>query len=287
VDPLEFRLVGAGTSVSVTFANNGFDGIGRVGDTITRATGTWTGFATGSLVKVTGSSEAANNTTIASAYYTVKSVSPDGKTLILSSIDVLTTSAIDTTTKAPIAETVTIERGSSPLVTEIVIDQRDDLDVFGTGVLNVDAGGNVLIGSENDLKLDYVKAGGDARLKTATTIENDSTVAGRANVKSGDLILEAANGTIGTPAAPVRTDLQGTHTLTARAFGNVYLDEIAGTMYLETIFSKTATVRLTADASIVDALNTDFTKIKAQRIELEAGIGGVAGSIGEGGAPPD
>src|SRR5439155_10808393 len=70
VDPLEFRLVGAGTSVSVTFANNGFDGIGRVGDTITRATGTWTGFATGSLVKVTGSSEAANNTTIASAYYT-------------------------------------------------------------------------------------------------------------------------------------------------------------------------------------------------------------------------
>ena len=39
-------------------------------------------------------------------------------------------------------------------------------------------------------------------------------------------------------------------------------------MNVETIYSAAGTVHLAADGSIVDALNNDFTKVKAVRVEL-------------------
>src|SRR5262249_20311843 len=103
---------------------------------------------------------------------------------------------------------------------------------------------------------------------------------------SGDAILEAADGSIGSQAVPFYTDLHPGNTITARASGDVWLFErnaggTAGDMNIESVYSQTGKAHLEADASILEALNTNFTKVKANGIELWAN----GGDIGAAGAP--
>lgn len=124
------------------------------------------------------------------------------------------------------------------------------------------------------------------RVKGAKNITN----AGRHgidNILSGDLILEAGDGSIGSAATPFYTILQPTATLTARAAQDVWIYERdgsggAGNMNIESVYAQAGKAHLEADGSILDALTTDFTKIKANGIELKAG-----GDIGSGGLSPN
>ncbi|MGB8167439.1 MAG: hypothetical protein WCF18_08100, partial [Chthoniobacteraceae bacterium] len=290
LDPV-FKAQGAAADVAVTFSYNGFgsDGL-RQGDTITRTTGDWTadGYAVGSLIRVAGAS---GNVTDASSYYTVASVTPT----------VITLSTRDKVITESPAAAVTFTRGVKPTVTSLLIDQRDDVNFKTAGDITVTASGNVLLGSapyqgqESPLNILQVSAGnsttpGDVRIKSSDNIVN-SAAAGVAAVVGGDLILESGQGKIGSNTKPFLTDLFANSTLTVRSLGDIYVSEHithttgsgAGDMNLESAYSESGTVHLEADGSILDALHTGQTKIKAGRIELVAGD--TIGSAGTSGNP--
>ena len=181
-------------------------------------------------------------------------------------------------------QTVSITLGTQVrIVTTIAVNQLDDVDLGGEalGVIEVQSGGNVFLGSEKEIKLSSLHADENVRLKTGSGITN---VAGQlaSNIVSQDLILEAATAAIGSDSAPIRTNLAATATLTARAANDIHIVE-QDSLNLETIYSQTGTIALqTLEGSIVDALNHDFTNLKANRIELIAELG-----IGEAGNPLD
>jgi hypothetical protein len=276
----------ATTLLSVTFADNGYTSTGRAGDTIVRTDGSWLadGFTVGSLVRIDGTTV---NATDIGTCYRVADVS----------VSVLTLSGRDKLTTENEPVTVTIERGQSPHIEMIRIDNRDDLNLNTSGVVTATAGDDIFLGSapvdglERLLQINRIQAGdtadpGSVRIKVGAGISN-AAGAGSVNVLSGDLLLEAGDGGVGTEQTPFITDLFGTSTITARATEGVYISEqnaggTAGNMYVESVYSETGVASLVADGSIVDALNTDFTKIKAVSIILAAGD-----AIGEAGISPD
>jgi len=170
-------------------------------------------------------------------------------------------------------------------VSAIKIYKREDIDLTASDLITVTAGTNVYLGSEVDLNIDQVIAGtadpieGKVRIKGGQGIF-DATASDAANVISHDLILEAAEKSIGTAAAPIRTDLYaGTAAepvLTARAGGDVRIVETAGDLPVGTIFAKTGGAYLTTlSGSIVDGLDSDLKNIQANTLVLLANGGGI------------
>jgi len=244
-------------------------------DTITRTDGgDWLddGFQPGMQIQVAGTSA---NATGVGQFYTIAGVTATVITL---------TSSASLVDEEDVQVTVT---GPTPTVTAIVIDQRDDVNVNATGVINATAGTNLYLGSgapeggsETSLNLGQIVAGDDVRIKSRPGIFN-AAAAGIVNILGGDLILESGNNAVGTAAAPIFIELQPGATLTARAALDVYVSQhnaasTAGDMNVETVSSDTGGVYLVADGSIVDALGTDTPKIGASHINLAAG-----GGIGE------
>ncbi|MCW2999090.1 MAG: type secretion target repeat protein, partial [Solirubrobacterales bacterium] len=285
-----FEAVQTYTGVNVTVADHGFNDFGRVGDTVTRSGGSWLddGFAVGDLVRIGGAGP--NHS---SAFSSLKVVAVTADTLTFSDRDRLS--------NQPTAAALEFIRGRRPATTAIIIDQRDDVDLTAGGKIDVTATGNVLLGSETTMNIGTVQTHGTASLKSGQSIlsYNDATAPGTtceippspSNVHfcTGNLILEAATGTIGSKNHPIFTDGYLTGTLTARAAGDIYIfnrtapavpgtDGAAGDMNLETAYSASGMLHLEADGSILDALNTDFVKLKAGHIELNAG--GAIGALG-------
>ncbi len=67
-------------------------------------------------------------------------------------------------------QNITISGGFLPSFDRIVINEREDIDVTATGVLNIEAGTYVYLGSEEDLNVELIDAGGAVRLKTGQTL---------------------------------------------------------------------------------------------------------------------
>jgi len=233
-------------------------------DQIVRKDGDWTGFAAGDRIRITGS--VSNND-----IYRISTVS--GSTLTLSADDALVNEfnkpvsvqheILDPLDKAVIKSTITI-------------DQREDVDVESSGEINITAGANVYLGSEGDLNIDSVHAGDTVRIKGGQGIYNVA-VAGAANVVSGDLVLEAAEKSLGTAAKPFTVNLDGTSTVTARAGTDIYLTGLVDTLYVGTLYARSGGIHLTATGAIADGYNNDFENIRANTLELTAGAIGEAG----------
>ena len=101
--------------------------------------------------------------------------------------------------------------------------EREDVDVSATEGIVIDADTSVYLGSgkhrrkEYDLNLNSVKAGTTIHIKGDKAIFN-SVGASATNVEGGDLILEAAGGSIGGPDDDDKLyiDLDPSATVTAR-----------------------------------------------------------------------
>ncbi|MCH8148426.1 MAG: diaminopimelate decarboxylase, partial [Planctomycetes bacterium] len=77
----------------------------------------------------------------------------------------------------------------------------------------------------------------------------------------------------------INIDLDPGGTVTARASGDIYITETSGDMNVATMFSQTGGVFLTTlSGSIVDGLNHEFEKIRANGIVLTAVGGGICES---------
>ncbi|MEN6411423.1 MAG: leukotoxin LktA family filamentous adhesin [Veillonellales bacterium] len=136
------------------------------------------------------------------------------------------------------------------------------------------------LASEGSVPLETINAQGPVRLKVSGGIENawtDST----ANIISNghNVVLEAADGSIGTMTNPVRLDLSGQGILTARADGSIYItDKYTGSganenLKIDNIYSK-HDVNLDAAGSILAAY-TDTVNIEGENLTLTAGNGNI------------
>ena len=231
--------------------------------------GSWitSGFAAGQLLRVSGSVE---NSTTGSLTYRIASVS--------ASVITLTSSARITTTEAA---TVNLTRGILPTITAIRISHLDDINVTASGKVDITAGKNVLLGSTTDIRINQVTAGdnvtGDKiRIKGSLSIL-DAAAPGLVNVRGNDVILEAAQGGVGTKADRIGITFLAGGTLTARAKDGVYVNAVNSDLRLESVYSESGDAYLTADGSILELFRNDLTKIRANRVELIA-KGGAIGS---------
>ncbi|MFK5996957.1 MAG: hypothetical protein QM492_02485 [Rhodobacterales bacterium] len=143
-------------------------------------------------------------------------------------------------------------------------------------VPNVSAAGNSDIGaaylsSMGGAKLGNLNTYGDTRIKVRGNIVN---VPSGSMVNTGNLILEAAQGGVGTTATPVTLMLKPGATTTARAQNGVNIAFTADGL-VDTIYSP-GDVKLSAVGSLLNANNDDLINVLGTNVILTA----TSGSIG-------
>jgi hypothetical protein len=287
LDPL-FQATAAPVQASVYFTPN----TATAGGTITRTDGqSWIakGFAVGDLIEIAGS---ANNSTSPDVPDVITAVT--ASTLTLTPED-LTVS--EGTSAAP--ETITVTLGVAPKPVAIEIAQINPIQIEATGVINITAAESVFVNSTVDVRIGQVTAGtttvgSQIQIKTKSSILDGQAGAASPtpNLQGGNVVLEASGangdpGIIGTATDPIRVASVGTGTTTARAQGSVNLAGVIvgknlGNLNLETVYSATGDANLSAQGSILSALDNGFTTIEADNITLlaDASIGNiVSGAI--------
>lgn len=159
----------------------------------------------------------------------------------------------------------------------ITIRQKDDIDITlkNAGQLIANAASDIYIGSEDDIRVKQVAApvNFDVRIKTGAALINVATSG--AAVTGRDITIEAGGADLGSSATPFLINASGT--LTARANGDLYVNNTLGNMRLEQVYA-TNLAKLTSVGSIVEDPNNHNlqTDIQASHIWLTA-----ATTIGE------
>jgi filamentous hemagglutinin family protein len=150
--------------------------------------------------------------------------------------------------------------------TAITIRRHEDFNLTASGALTASAQGDIHLGSEQNLQIDSVQTPGEARIKTGAAL---SAVAGQTNVSASEIVLEAANGDLGSATTAMRVDV-GSGRLSARAGGSLYVEEASGDMVLAGVFARGEATLITPGAIIEG--NTDrLIDIRADNIHLTAG----------------
>ncbi|MDR5907395.1 hypothetical protein [Franzmannia qiaohouensis] len=217
-------------------------------------------------------------------YYDIVSV--DGGTMVLeTALDVVAESGVDISLATVLLDPrdpdipLEFDANGDPIniIKFISISLVEDLNINNGGEVFVEAGGSVYLGAdaeegEASVRLAKLEAGADARIKVSGSILAAQTLSGDLVLRSGDLILEAANGQIGSDAeAPLQLDLRDGATVTARAQDGIFLRALDSDLRVGTMFSQGGDVWLRADGSIVDGLNHDLINMLANNITLIAG----------------
>jgi hypothetical protein len=291
LDPL-FQATAAPAHASVYFTPN----TATAGGTITRTDGqSWItqGFAVGDLVEIAGS---ANNSTSPDVPDVITAVT--ATTLTLTPEDLVVSEG---TAAAP--ETITVTLGVTPKPVAIEIAQINPIQIEATGIVNITASQSVFVDSTVDVRIGQVTAGttsvgSQIQIKTKSSITDGQAGATSPtpNLQGGEIVLEASGqngdpGIIGTASDPIRVASIGTGTITARAQGSVNLSGVivqvtvnqvttnanAGNLNIETVYSATGDANLSAQGSILSALDNGFTTIEAHNVTLtaEATIGNI------------
>ncbi|AWB50708.1 hypothetical protein HYN69_17915 (plasmid) [Gemmobacter aquarius] len=130
--------------------------------------------------------------------------------------------------------------------------------------------GAAYLASRGGATLGSISTYGETRIKVFGDIVNAST----SSVRTGTLILESAQGYIGSPTVALALDPRSGASVTARAQNGVNLG-FAGNAVIDTVFSPKA-VKITAQGSILNANNDDLINVLGGEVNLQA----VTGTIG-------
>jgi hypothetical protein len=280
LDP-SFQESAAAQSAGVYFTAN----TATSGGTITRISGSWLtdGYAVGQLIEIGGSLKNATSPDVPDVIVAVTATT----------ITLATNTLVFAEASAATPETISITRGIAPKPTAIQIQQITPMNVNATGLITITAKNNVYLDSAIDVRLNQVAAGtlaigSQIQIKGQQSILSGVPSSPTANLQGGNIILEAAGlngsaGTIGTSSTPVTIASVATGTVTARAKGDVNLDDVAstgnaGNLQLETVFSQTGNALLIATGSITAALDNGFTTVQANNVLMEA-LNGTIGNI--------
>lgn len=151
----------------------------------------------------------------------------------------------------------------------VVINQKEDFDValLPGGSLTLSATGAVYLGSESDLNIRSL-TGETIRVKSAGGIYNAEVGGSSPTIAGRSAVLESADRGLGLAASPLRLDLADAGRLTARAGGDLFLQELSGNMDIDFVYS-TGLASLSAPGSILDAAIDFDTDIRARSVSLE------------------
>ncbi len=186
-------------------------------------------------------------------------------------------------------------------VSALNIYSRDDINVDSNGILNASAGAGIYLGGgvemQGDLNLGLIESlsGGEIRIRSHRNVLNSANIGKLAvNVlTSGDVVLEAGNGSIGLIDNPIITAISGKGMLTARAAENVYISQVqmingkpfnrldhpyltcgtAADLNISSVYAQSGEIVIRTDGSILDGENTNFTKLLGKHVSLLAGDG--------------
>ncbi len=163
--------------------------------------------------------------------------------------------------------------------TGITIVQRDDFNVTARGELNASAAGAqgvIHIGSEEQVLIGEIASPQEVRIKTSQGL---SAKAGVTNVTANDIVLEAGRGDLGKDGAAILINTTGGK-FTARAGGNLNVEEVSGDLRVESVFAK-GNATLKADGSILESKTDSSVDVRADNVSLIAGAVGNIGLSGE------
>ncbi len=134
---------------------------------------------------------------------------------------------------------------------------------------NADIGG-AFVASRGNATLGNISTFGDTRIKVYGNIINAPVSA----VQTGNLILEAAQGRIGTTSTPLTLSPRGTSSTTARAQNGVNI-AFTDSGRIDTVYSP-QDVKLVAQNSLFNAQDDELINVLGGNVDLQA----VTGSIG-------
>lgn len=158
---------------------------------------------------------------------------------------------------------------------------RDPQTGLGSGVLNVTsqtAGRSVFIGSDQGLRLGAITSAGGVTLRAGGAITGSRT-GGTDITAAGDLVLESAEGAIGSGERHLSVEIRNEGRANLRAKGDIRLSA-DGALTLAEVYSE-ATADLAASGAMTDAFATATPRIVARDILLSAGsIGTLAQALG-------
>jgi len=149
----------------------------------------------------------------------------------------------------------------------------------GLNVASVDAGGNVRMFAGGDLTLDSASGGirsqaGDVDLSAAEDLryagDDDQGVV----ILARNLFLESLSGNVGSTAQWLQVAMAEDGNLDGTAAQDFYVHQTAGDLAVGDISANE--IGLSASADLVDG-NGDGTNLTAERVELRAASGGIAG----------
>src|SRR6185437_5337731 len=129
--------------------------------------------------------------------------------------------------------------------------------------------GEAFLASQSDAILGAITVPGETRIKVKGSISN----AAAGSIDTGNLILEAAQGSIGSSGTPLALNLGGSLTITARAQGGVYLYE-DGTANIDTVYSP-QDVSIDAAGSILNANGDLLINVLGTHVTLTAEAGDI------------
>jgi hypothetical protein len=161
---------------------------------------------------------------------------------------------------------------------EVRLQSKEDLDVSASGVLDATVTDFAYIGSEEDLAINAIQAGGAVCVKVGGIITDGSDISEPVNITAGDLTIEAAGGSIGEDIDRFDVTLSGS--FSGRADDALYLNSVAADLYVDTIYTNNS-VTISSDGSILDAYDTDYENIDTVDLFLysSASIGSAANNL--------
>ena len=169
----------------------------------------------------------------------------------------------------------------------LIADSDMIIQVLSKRPLNFNApdGLNVTVTGSSATTLDYndaylaslsgallgtINVPGETRIKVVNDIANTLT---GSSVSTGNLILESAQGSIGTSVKPLNLGSFADHTFTARAQDGVYVD-FTGTAEIDTVFSP-GDVTLDATGSLLNANHDLLINVLGKDLTLTAESGDI------------
>ncbi|WP_236626059.1 dockerin type I domain-containing protein [Rhodopirellula baltica] len=154
--------------------------------------------------------------------------------------------------------------------------RREDIDVIALEQVIALPGRHLYLGSEVDLPIGLVLANNDVQIKSGGSILNANSDAQGSNIidagAGNRIVLESAEGSVGTLAKPLVLSMNEERSFTARAEEEVaILERGSGDEFrIGQIFSETSTIELETFKAIVGATGNATENLRAATIELRA-----------------
>ena len=155
----------------------------------------------------------------------------------------------------------------------VTVHKREDVDIHADGI-TLKAKDYIYLGGEEDINVNTVEAGSGKNITIAGAkgIYNVATDAEQDNIIGGNLVLEAAEGSIGSADKKLNIRLDDGAKLVARSQNDIYLNSTGGDLLVDSMLALKGTLDLSATGSLLAGTMAEgeIVNMQGQSIVLAA-----------------